>query len=344
MPPKKKIVSPTVVKRKDIDWRGGTLNMMDLIRNLHDKPEGQSLSDVTFLLSDGTELQAHKLILASASPYFEPLFYGPFANNNNEPMQKIKVKDVEADVFRIITQTIYLSGRLDNEVKRQDDKFLAIMEADMYLLPRLFDIMALEVTKYSEAGVWENILPHLDRISQLPLFAKVYKDIRKWIIHYLPADLYQNGTLWEKLCPRVQADVSEDLENIAWEKDAECHRIYIHLLRLFAVKGVPFTEPIAKINSKLTPLVRSFKNKRTFIKAMEKFIKLEDTQQKKVDNTEIHLKVKTLLKNKSWKELCQTAFGDIVNFLEHVIDNSNEVRFRFKWKPVLPGILYRFLP
>ena len=61
------------------------------------------MADVTFLLSDGTELKAHKLILASASPYFEALFYGPLANNN-EPVQKVEVKDVEGDVFRIIIQ------------------------------------------------------------------------------------------------------------------------------------------------------------------------------------------------------------------------------------------------
>ena len=58
-----------MVKKKDNDWRGGTLNMMDLVWNLHDKPEGKSMSDVTFLLDDETELQAHKLILATASPY-----------------------------------------------------------------------------------------------------------------------------------------------------------------------------------------------------------------------------------------------------------------------------------
>ena len=65
MPPKKKTVSPSKVKRKAKDWRGGTLNMVDLVWNLHDKPEGQSMADVTFLLSDGTELKAHKLILAT---------------------------------------------------------------------------------------------------------------------------------------------------------------------------------------------------------------------------------------------------------------------------------------
>ena len=63
-----------MVKRQANDWREGTLNMMDLIWNLHDKPEGRSMSDVTFILSDGTEFQAHKLILATASPYIESLF------------------------------------------------------------------------------------------------------------------------------------------------------------------------------------------------------------------------------------------------------------------------------
>ena len=70
---------------------------------------------------------------------------------------------------------------------------------------------------------------------------------------------------------------------------------------------------------------------------MEKFIKLEDRQEKKINNAEIHLEVKTLLKNKSWKELCQSAFGDIVNFLEHVNDKSTKVRIRLRWKPVIPS-------
>ena len=272
MPPKKKIISPTVVKRKDIDWRGGTLNMMNLIWNLHEKPEGQSMSDVTFLLNDQTELQAHKLILAAASPYFEALFYGPLANNN-EPVQKIVVKDVDADVFRIIIQTIYRSGRFHIDVKRQDDKFLAIMEAaDMYLLPKLVDIMAEEVAKCAEAGIWENLLPQLERVSQMPLFSKVYKDIKKWIIQYLPKDLGKKDTLWEKLCPRVQAHITEDLEKIEWENDVEECQIYIHLLRDIAFTGAPFTELIDKINVKLTPLVQSFENEKTFIKAMKKII------------------------------------------------------------------------
>ena len=333
MPPKKKIISPTVVKRKDIDWRGGTLNMMNLIWNLHDKPEGQSMSDVTFLLNDQTELQAHKLILAASSPYFEALFYGSLANNN-EPVQKIEVKDVDADVFRIIIQTIYRSGRFHIDVKRQDDKFLAIMEAaDMYLLPKLVDIMAEEVAKCAEAGIWENLLPQLERVSQMPLFSKVYKDIKKWIIQYLPEDLGKKDTLWEKLCPRVQAHITEDLEKIEWENDVEECQIYIHLLRDIAFTGAPFTELIDKINVKLTPLVQFFKNKETFIKAMKKIIDITNF----LFPASIHLKVKTLLETKSWEELCQTAFGDVVVLLEHVIDHNNDSRFRLDWDPVVPS-------
>ena len=322
------------MKSEANDWRGGTLNMMNLIWNLHDKPEGRSMSDVTFVLDDQTELQAHKLILATASPYFEALFYGPMANNK-EPVHKIEVKDVQADVFRIIIQTIYNSGRYF-KIKKQDDadKYIAIMEAaDMYLLPNLVDIMANEVAECANDGAWDNLLPHLDRVSQLPLFAEIYINIKKWIIHNLLDDLGKRDPLWEKLCPRVQADVIEDLKKIAWEKDARECQMYIHLLGDIASTGAPFTELIDKLNVKLSPLVQSFENKESFIKAMKKIIKLKGDQQNLLlmnKKAEIHLELKTLLENKSWEELCQSAFGDVVNLLKNVIDHSNESKL--KWE------------
>ena len=343
MAQKKKNISST-------DWRGETLDMTDLIRNLHDKPGGQNLSDVTFLLSDRTELHAHKLILATASPYFEALFYGPLANNNNKHVQKIEVKDVEADVFRIIIQIIYHSGNFDIEVNGQDDKYIAVMEAaDMYLLPNLFDVMATDLTECAKVGHWEDLLPHLDRVSQLPLYlySEVYKDIKKWIIEKLPGELGQDVTFWEKLCPRVQADISEDLEKIEWKKDARECQIYIHLLCNIAFTGAPFTELIDKVNAKLSPLVQSFENKETFIKAMQKIIKLEG-RKKKVNEVGIQLEVKTLLESKSWEELLQTAFGDVVNLMEYVMESTNETKLRclhwnfqgtteLYWTPVVPS-------
>ena len=129
-------------------------------------------------------------------------------------MQRIEVKDVEADVFRILIQTIYNSGK-HSEVEGKSDKILAIMEAaDMYLLPELFDILAnivrLNVEWEDIEETMENLLPQLDRVSQLPQFSKVYNDIRKGIVLNLPEDLGKKDTLWEKLSPRVQADVTEE--------------------------------------------------------------------------------------------------------------------------------------
>ena len=75
------------------DWRGGSFNMGDLIRNLYDTPEGRNMSDVTFVLDDGTKLHAQKLILITASPHFEDIFHRPM-DYNQEPVQEIKIEDV----------------------------------------------------------------------------------------------------------------------------------------------------------------------------------------------------------------------------------------------------------
>ena len=141
------------------DWRGGSFNMGDLIRNLYDTPEGRNMSDVTFVLDDGTKLHAHKLILITACPHFEAIFHRPM-ENNQEPVQEIKIEDVQADVFRIMLKTIYNSGRY-SEVKEQDDadKLIPIMEAaNRYLLPNLVAILAKEVTECAEAGDWDKLL------------------------------------------------------------------------------------------------------------------------------------------------------------------------------------------
>ena len=42
--------------------------------------------------------------------------------------------------------------------------------ADMYLLPKLVDIMAAEVAGCAEEGIWEGLVPQLERVSQMPLF------------------------------------------------------------------------------------------------------------------------------------------------------------------------------
>ena len=85
----------------------------------------------------------------------------------------------------------------------------------------------------------------------------------------------------------------------------------------------------------LCPFVQSFENKETFIKVMEEIINLEGQQEE--IKAEIHLKIKTLLEKKSWEELCQTAFGDVVKLLKHVVDHNNDPEFELEFEPVIPS-------
>ena len=53
------------------DWRGEDFRMTDLISRLQNTKAGDALApDLTLELPDGSQLKAHKFILALASPVF----------------------------------------------------------------------------------------------------------------------------------------------------------------------------------------------------------------------------------------------------------------------------------
>ena len=90
------------------DWRGGDYKMTDLISRLHSRPDRDAFSDVTFSLPDGSQLKAHKFVLAMASPVFEAQFFGPLADSvSNNP---VTIKDVDSTVFRRLIDCIYKSS------------------------------------------------------------------------------------------------------------------------------------------------------------------------------------------------------------------------------------------
>ena len=294
------------------DWRGGTLNMVSLVYRLHDTPEGQAFSDVTFLLSDNSVLQAHKLILATASPYFEALFFGSMTNNNDGTEQKIAMKDVESTTFRLLIKLIYRSGKGDTS-KLDESKILALMEAaDMYLLPKLVE--TLENTMLTKlSGVFpKKLAEHMDRISQLPLFAKVFKQAKKSIIRFFTKELGDDG-VWEQLSQRVQADIAEDLEKITWEEDSEICCDVLHILREMAGYNAPFPELMNMCNYKLSAVIQSYGSKDSFINGMDTKLKLDKQWG---DRKKVREQVKSMLDSKTWEELCEKAFSDIVKMLE----------------------------
>ena len=82
------------------DWRGGDYKMTDLISRLHSRPDRDAFTDVTFILPDGSQLKAHKFVLAVASPVFEAQFFGPLAESSNDNPMTVHIKDVDSTAFR----------------------------------------------------------------------------------------------------------------------------------------------------------------------------------------------------------------------------------------------------
>ena len=76
------------------DWRGGECLLPSLVGKFYDQA---AYTDITFVLQDGTTVQAHKLILAITSPVFEGMFYGPLADRN---MREVRVTDIEPMGFK----------------------------------------------------------------------------------------------------------------------------------------------------------------------------------------------------------------------------------------------------
>ena len=57
-----------------MDWRDDASNLSELADRLYSMPGKLLYTDVTFVLSDCSQVEAHKLLLALASPVFEMEF------------------------------------------------------------------------------------------------------------------------------------------------------------------------------------------------------------------------------------------------------------------------------
>lgn len=85
------------------DWQHKFHNITN--RNLH-MLKNEILTDCKFLVgreNDRKEIAAHRLILASASPVFEKMFYGQLVEKDNP----IPIPDVRPETFIIMLEYIY---------------------------------------------------------------------------------------------------------------------------------------------------------------------------------------------------------------------------------------------
>ena len=138
------------------DWRERSGNLADIIKKLYREPPDvrDSFTDVTILLPDNSEMRAHKMILALASPYFEAKFYGPWSEKYSDTF---KVTEVDADTFRTVISFIYSSGDIDGIVdhtgdidKDVDDYWRLLEAAHIFILDGLVDHCHGEFKRYIE--------------------------------------------------------------------------------------------------------------------------------------------------------------------------------------------------
>ncbi|XP_061397832.1 uncharacterized protein LOC133333531 [Musca vetustissima] len=85
--------------------------------------------DCVFLCAGHEEIRCHKLILATASPVFEAMFFGPISEKQN----CIDILDMSSDIFRLMISYIY-TGRVNLHHLTLEEAIELYYGAEKYLL------------------------------------------------------------------------------------------------------------------------------------------------------------------------------------------------------------------
>ena len=105
------------------------------------------------LVFDGAEVPCHKIILASASPYFEALV----ENNHKEAIEGKANIQFTADMGKGLVQFIYTGEVLEDLLKEQPSAFLAMGE--------MFDLQDLKDLAETE------LLIQLDKVNMMAMIS-----------------------------------------------------------------------------------------------------------------------------------------------------------------------------
>ena len=101
-----------------LQWNDFQENIKSAIGNLR---EDKDLQDVTLVSEDGQQVEAHKVILASSSPFFQKLLG---RNNHTHPL--IYMRGVKFEDLLAIVDFLYCGEA--NVFQENLDSFLAIAE------------------------------------------------------------------------------------------------------------------------------------------------------------------------------------------------------------------------
>ena len=101
-----------------LQWNDFQENVKVSFRNLRDD---KYFTDVTLACEDGKEVEAHKVILASSSPFFQNLL-----ERNNHPHPLVYMRGLKSDDLLVIVDFLYRGET--NVFQENLDSFLAIAE------------------------------------------------------------------------------------------------------------------------------------------------------------------------------------------------------------------------
>ena len=138
-----------VIDMANLDLRGKSYKLGDLIYKQYQGPtEGRDFTDVTLVLRDGSEIRAHKFILALVSPKFAAKFSEPWADKNQD---KFEVTEVEAETFRSMISFIYSSGEMESCDESNSDQYWNLLSAaHFYLVEGLIEFCEEELEAFCE--------------------------------------------------------------------------------------------------------------------------------------------------------------------------------------------------
>ncbi|XP_067627725.1 uncharacterized protein [Eurosta solidaginis] len=102
----------------------------------------------------GKQLKCHKLILATASPVFEAMFYGPL----REQTQEIEILDISIEIFQMLLNYIY-AGSIDLLALTLEEAIELYYCAEKYLIADLIHSCLLAIARKLR---YDNILPALE--------------------------------------------------------------------------------------------------------------------------------------------------------------------------------------
>ena len=105
-------------KKLSVQWNDFKDNAIGSLGNLKDNKD---FLDVTLASEDGKQIEAHKVILAISSPFFQSLL-----KRNKHPHPLIYMRGVQSDDLLAIVDFVYFGEA--NVYQENLDSFLAIAE------------------------------------------------------------------------------------------------------------------------------------------------------------------------------------------------------------------------